>query len=400
MGNTRTGEYSRVAAWIVATWIPLAGLALPDAAAGQAPVSGGYYEHTLQAVAVGSGIELVDASKLRLDLDAGTGAVRFTGNLNALAYHGRLERDIRPYLPDAVVSELEAAGFSTTQTLPASRVWLDNAYLSWTAGSFRVRAGKQQLSWGAGYSYNPTDLFHRKDALDPTYEKEGVATLRADVRWGVGGQLSVIAAPRNTTEASGYAVRVGTHLAAIGYDAAITVHQVEDTVRLDPTSLTPLPQRRRALGLELSGALLGAGVWVEGNYSRMADEEDFARIVAGADYTFNDGTYVMTETLYNGRAKADAPYPTIDWVESLLSGEPVGRWWTLAGVRRDLAALTALELYVFASPDRSFVFNPRVQTSIAQNADITVFGGVTFGRDDGAFAPGLRVLVARGTVYF
>ncbi len=382
--------------------ILLLALACPGAALAQDVDISGYYEHTLQLLrGKGGKTDLIDASKLRVDLSSGLGSsIEFRANVNFLAYHSDLEQDIAPYLPDAVVRDLEAAGFPTTYTMEGSRTWLDNAFLSWTSGGLSVRAGKQQLSWGPAYSFNPTDLFHRKDPLDPTYEKEGVAALRMDYRWGIGGQVSVITAPRGDFESSGYAVRLGTHLSSIGYDVAFTAHQVEDTTGLDPSTLLPVRQRRRAQGIELSGALLGTGVWLEGNYNQMELEEDFARVAFGMDYTTVGGTYLMGEALYNGRAERQNPYPTHDWLSGLYYGEPVGRWWILTGARRDMSALTATELYLFSSPDGSFALNPRFEASIAQNADLLLFGGFTFGTEDGVYPPGLTFLVARATVYF
>ena len=377
-------------------------LGMSETALGQQVDLSGYYEHTLQLLrGKGSGADLIDASKLRVDLFSGVGSsIEFRGNVNFLAYHSDLEQELGPYLPDAVVEGLESMGFPTTYTQEGTRIWLDNAFLSWTSGGFSVRAGKQQLSWGPAYSFNPTDLFHRKDPLDPTYEKEGVAAIRMEYQWGIGGQLGVIAAPRGDIESSGYAVRLGSHLSSIGYDVAFTAHQVEDTTGLDPSTLLPVRQRRRAQGIELSGALLGTGVWLEGNYNQMEMEEDFARIAFGMDYTTEGGTYLMGEALYNGRAERQTPYPTHDWLSSLYYGEPVGRWWFLTGARRDLSALTATEIYLFSSPDGSFALNPRFEASIAQNADLLLFGGITFGSEDGAFPSGLTLLVARATVYF
>ena len=57
-------------------------------------------------------------------------------------------------------------------------------------------------------------------------------------------------------------------------------------------------------------------------------------------------------------------------------------------------------LYFFATPDGSFVLNPRLDVSIAQNADLVIFGGYTMGKDEGAFPPGYLSLVARATVWF
>ncbi len=226
-------------------------LAFPGAALAQDVDISGYYEHTLQLLrGKGGKADLIDASKLRVDLYSGLeSSIEFRANVNFLAYHSDVEQDIAPYLPDAVVRDLEAVGLPTTYTMEGSRTWLDNAFLSWTSGGFSVRAGKQQLSWGPAYSFNPTDLFHRKDPLDPTYEKEGVAALRVDYQWGIGGQLSVITAPQGDLDSSGYAVRLGTHLSSIGYDVAFTAHQVEDSTGLDPSTLLPVRQRRRAQGI-------------------------------------------------------------------------------------------------------------------------------------------------------
>ncbi len=362
----------------------------------------GYYEHTIQMDYTSeTGEQLINASKVRLDLSsAPLGGLGFTGNVNLIVYYGATDRDFRPYLPDAIARELEERGVPVEITLDRSRYFLDNAYLFWDTGSFRVRAGLQQLSWGPAYSFNPTDLFHRKNLLDPTYEKEGVGALRVDYRWGIGGELTAVATPAPRLEEMGYALRAGTHLEAAGYDVAVTLHQVMDSTSLDPETLEPRTQRRRAAGVEASGGLLGLGVWVEGNYNWMDEEPDFLRVVVGADYTFGDGTYVMGETLYNGRSDPRNPYPVHDWLANVYYGEPVGSWWMLAGVRWDLSALVAGSAYLFSSPDGSFVLNPRLDVSLAQNADLVTYGGFTFGHGDGAFPPGLGALVVRATVYF
>ncbi len=363
---------------------------------------GGYYEHTLQADYHPDVKETVmDASKLRVDFSSGlAGGLLFTGNLNFIVYHGRVSRDIRPFLPPSVRAELEAEGIPATVTLERERHYVDNAFLTWEKGHVRLRAGKQQLSWGPAYAFNPTDLFHRKNQLDPTYEKEGVTALRLDATWGIGGDLTAVWAPGDRFAEAGYALRLATHLAPIGYDVALTAHSVTDSTAFDPDTWTPYTQRRRALGLEFSGSLLGLGVWCEGNWNEMEIEPDFARAAFGFDYTLGSGLYLMAEALYNGRAEAGKPYPVHDWFAYIAYGEPVGRWWYLAGVSREVSDLTMGSLYFFGTPDGSYVLNPRLDISIAQNADLIIFGGFTFGTDEGAFPPGMSSVVARATVWF
>ena len=359
----------------------------------------GYYEHTLQVDYHKETKELImDASKLRIDFDSGAGGgLSFTGNVNFIVYHSAMSRDISPYLPPSVRAEL---GETAVYHLPGERTYLDNAYLSWQLDGVRLRAGKQQLSWGPAYSFNPTDLFHRKNQLDPTYEKEGVTALRFDYRWGLAGEFVLIAAPGENLSETGYAVRLGTHLDRIGYDLAFTAHSVTDSTALYPDSWQPFTQRRRAAGLEFSGELFGMGLWFEGNYNWMEVEDPFARMVVGADYTLGSGLYIMGEALYNGRAEADTPYPVHDWLAYIAYGEPVGQWWFLAGLRKDLSDLTFGSFYFFGTPDGSLILNPRLDISIAQNADLVVFGGFTFGDEEGAFPPGLSSVIARATVWF
>ena len=207
-------------------------------------------------------------------------------------------------------------------------------------------------------------------------------------------------APREDLSTSGYAVRLGTHISSIGYDAAITLHHVTDSTSFDTNTLAPVTQSRRAAGLEFSGEVLGLGVWLEGNYNSMELEENFTRVAAGLDYTLGGGLYLMAEALYNGRVEAGLPYPTHDWLASLMYGEPVGRWWILGGLQKDLSDLARGSMYVFTSPDGSAMLNPRLDVSIAQNADLAIFGGITVGKEDGVFAAGLYSMIARANVYF
>jgi len=362
----------------------------------------GYYEHTLSVDYTDKvGEKIIDASKLRLDFGSGSGsAISFKGNINFIIYHSDIHRDITPYLPESAAAQLSAEDIPAVYSLDRQRIYLDNAYLTWNRGTTRLRAGKQQLAWGPAYSFNPTDLFHRKNILDPTYEKEGVTALRFDYMWGLGGQLSLIAAPGEDLSDTGYALRLGTHVSSIGYDVAVTAHSVTDSTAFDASTYEPLRQQRNALGLEFSGSLFGLGVWLEGNYNEMKMEDNFSRVVLGLDYTLMNGLYIIGEALYNGRAEEKGPYPLHDWLANLAYGEPVVRWWFLAGASKDITDLTSGSLFVFGSPDGSMVLNPRLSASIAQNADLVVFGGFTFGEDEGAFPPGLFSLFARATVYF
>lgn len=373
---------------------------LAPAAAGALEL-GGTFEQTLNAYYDEDIHErLLHVSRLRLDFEAGGGAeeLSFHGNINLIRREGQLAFEAAWVLPDAAAEAWSQSWLPASLAYEAEEIHLDNAYLSWRGEHWRLRAGRQQLSWGPGYSYNPTDLFHRKDMLDPSYEKEGVLALRWDRWWGVGGQATLIFKPADEIEETGLALRLAGHGA--GFDAALSVHRVRDETSLDPATLLPRIQTRGALGLELSGEVLGWGLWLEGNANFMESEPDFLRAVVGLDHTFAGGTWLVLEGLFDGRGESEAPYPTDEWANWLLSGEPVGAGWLMAGLRLEPAPLATLGLYAFASPDGSVMLNPRLDLSIAQNADLTIFASTGLGEKEGAFPPELFALTGRLTVFF
>ena len=102
----------------------------------------------------------------------------------------------------------------------------------------------------------------------------------------------------------------------------------------------------------------------------------------------------MFEGLYDERAETEAPYPVDDWLSTIYTGEPVSRY------RKGIGNLYGVGAYLFGGTDGSFMFSPRVDVDIAQNADLTLFGAMSFGDDDGQFVPGMYALTVRAKVYF
>ena len=70
------------------------------------------------------------------------------------------------------------------------------------------------------------------------------------------------------------------------------------------------------------------------------------------------------------------------------------------GIQYDITMLINASVYGFGTPDGSYMINPRLDISIAQNADLVVYGAMTFGDEGGAFPAGLYSGFLRGTVYF
>ncbi|HID29771.1 MAG TPA: hypothetical protein EYP19_07165 [Desulfobacterales bacterium] len=155
--------------------------------------------------------------------------------------------------------------------------------------------GKQQISLGTGYAWNPTDVFNTKDLLDPTYEQPGHNAIRLDVPLGSMYSFTALYAVgdgwKNSDKMLGLKGRI-SHFdySLIGVEKIWTFH---DYTRFDPVRQTylPLPEKRQMVGATTAGELLGLGIWAEYGYNKMENTEDFYELVVGGDYTFDSQTY-------------------------------------------------------------------------------------------------------------
>lgn len=264
----------------------------------------GYFEPQFMGADVKGDFLQLFSNKLRIDLKwDGLENIIFAANFDFITYHGKKTWNILDFLPKDVTSAVpdELKGF---YVLPfEDRIFLDNAYIRFAFKAFDLTVGKQQISLGTGYVWNPTDVFNIKDPLDPTYEQPGQNGLRVDVPLGASSTLTALYAPDDDFKSSAKMVQIKTRLAHFD----LTLIGVEKTWRFhDYTqfdyavmNFAEIPERRRLLGISTSGELFGLGVWVEYAYNWMENSKNFSELVAGWDYTFDFQTYVMMEYYRN-----------------------------------------------------------------------------------------------------
>jgi hypothetical protein len=61
---------------------------------------------------------------------------------------------------------------------------MDRALIKLYFGSFDLIFGKQQIAWGTGYAFNPTDTWNIKDPLNPNGAKIGVLAANLNFFFG------------------------------------------------------------------------------------------------------------------------------------------------------------------------------------------------------------------------
>ena len=150
----------------------------------------------------GSGLDLMDYNKLRLQIEAKP-ASGFSANANLVArtFHGTTSIALADVLPEKFADDiamLAAWDPSYASYTMEDEIFLNDAYFTAREGNFKLRMGKQPFRFGSGYFWNPTDPFTVKDMLDPSYEKEGVTAARFSYALPLQGLLEAWALPRQT----------------------------------------------------------------------------------------------------------------------------------------------------------------------------------------------------------
>jgi hypothetical protein len=338
----------------------------------------GYLEHQFSVNRQGDGWVYLDQNRLRADLNARAGrGVRMSAAVVWQLFRGDTEFRLQDILPGELFADSDAPSVKIE-----NRDFLNHAYVSVRAGPAEVTAGKQYLTWGAAWVFNPTELFRPKDLFEPTYEREGVGAVSAKLPLADLSEILVAFVPEGGFETSGKLIRVRHHLA--GFDLSALVAQVHQ--RTPPPDLGEPPgkfRRRWTVGGDLSGEIFGLGVWAEGTWSDHAGE-GWAEVTLGGNYTLSDGTLLLVEGFYNGRGDWDKPYAKEEWL-GILSGHrrTLGRGTVAAMVSRPVRQLWSLGASALANlGDGSFALIPSVSHSFAENVDF-LFNGILFSGSEG-----------------
>jgi hypothetical protein len=287
------------------------------------------------------------------------------------------------------------------------RTFLDNAYARVTFEHADVTVGKQQISLGAGYVWNPTDIFNIKDILDPTYEQPGHNAVRLDLPMGR-YRISGIYAPEDTWENSAKLIEFKGALGHFDYSllAIEKIWRFHDYTRFETQTLSfqELPERRRLYGASTAGELLGLGLWAEYAYNDMQTSDNFYELVVGMDYTFDFQTYIMLEFYRNTLAKDEhQQYDLNDWMRYFATEQKaIARdqvYLLMQHPVTDFITLGASTIYAIS--DNSLAVVPTMYYSFAENMEVFAYINFNMGQDGTAYSEQQgNGLLLRARIYF
>ncbi|MCP4725416.1 MAG: hypothetical protein GY863_10290 [bacterium] len=362
----------------------------------------GYYEPQFTGFKIGEDFLQLTSNKLRIDLERSiSDRITFKANYDFITYNGQTTFFITDYLVEDITSALPPGSRENYIINFANREFLDNAYLKIAFNRFDLTVGKQQVSPGTGYAWNPTDIFNTKNVLDPTYEQPGQNAVRADIPIGSSSNLMLLYSPENDPQHSGKFIR---YKATLGHFDISVLGGERYWSLSDFNTFVFRQERRRITGMDIAGELFGIGVWSEWAYNNMEISEDFLEGLIGFDYTFESGLYMLNEFYHNEQGKSDHNnYGLNDWIRNFYAETRAlsrDQWYSyLSYPATDLLNIGASA--IASLNDGSFAIVPMAIYNFDDNLDFTIFGNFYSGSEGKTYSSLLgNGLLIRARYYF
>ncbi len=343
------------------------------------PELGGYFENQLLVQEYNKNAMTTDYNKLRVDIHNDWNEnLSFNADFILKSYHGKTEFNLLDFMPSALTESYAIQMNQEADSLkPAfgfayqNEYFLDNVYVSFYSKHFNLRVGKQQLPWGSGYAWNPTDLFNTKNLMDPTYEKTGVNAIKAEVPFLQEGKFTAIYSPSEDFAKSTYAFQLKEH--ANGFDIS-TCYVIRNYSSYNYYTFQETLENQQMAGLDFSGSIMGVGLHGEFAVNFMEKSKNYQQYLVGADYTLSNGLFLMAEYYYNGKGEsASSDYTLNSWMNMLGSyGENLGRNYLYAGQSLLVGDyLTCSNFVIVNADDKSAIVMPWFDFLFGDNVTLT-----------------------------
>ena len=376
----------------------------------------GYFENQLMGQEQRGDYFLIDYNKLRLDMDAEIDkSLSFSANVNFKTLHGKTTLNLLDYLPESTVNNYYSflttnTGMTPEQVRPqfeytlSSEIFLDNVYASYYSKYFNVRVGKQQIPWGTGYVWNPTNVFHNKNMLDPTYEQTGVNAIKVEVPFKGEGMLTGVVSVNDKFDNSIYALKAKKYL--VGFDVSLSYVFYEYSMT-DFYLFQEIKENRQQIGGDFSGSIGSIGIYGEAVYRMKTKEngsDNYVNCVIGLNYFFQNGLSLLGEYYYNEKGKSDyKDYDINSWM--LYAGpyaENLGQHYIYAGSILPIGNYFNFSTFVLYNiSDKSGIFYPWLVYSLGDNAELMGTVYIPFGESENTEFAGYGIGgMARIRVYF
>ena len=350
----------------------------------------GYYESEYDHIQLANKSYNFGYNKLRLDLESRPNENVMVGaNFNFRLYHGKTEWNLIDFIP---MDTVEVNGEQITSYTESfiDEIYLDNIYLRTSFQLIDFTIGKQPISLGTGYAWNPLDIFNRKDLIDPTYEQTGINALRMEIPVMDGGTLDIIIEPDSTWDMSSKLIQLKSSLGSFDFSL-----NGGNQYHLIPDGNSGYAYDHVFFGGgSIVGELWEFGLWGETLWSLDADN-NFGEIVFGIDHTFYNGFYLMAEYFHNSLG-AEKNEVTFDHYLYNINGEihSLMQNYIFAMGMYNFTNYISSSLLVFGNlDDQSFILAPQLNWDAFEDVTLGAWVSQSFGENDSEF--GIQDLALR-----
>ncbi|MCX7725273.1 MAG: hypothetical protein N2053_00340 [Chitinispirillaceae bacterium] len=270
-----------------------------------------------------------------------------------------------------------------TSLYPKNSIVLDRALVKLYLKYVDLFIGRQTIGWGTGYAFNPTDVWNKKNPVDPNAPKVGINAVRAEIPIGNLSSLSMVASVGTNIKTSSGGLRLKSNLKSYDYSLSFMRVYTPDAFILG------LPERV-ILGVDFSGEIKGVGIFgeaaainphFEGKRYTNIDSLYFQTDI-GFYYTFKNGLYIIAEYYFNNLGAKDKKDYNLRHFLYLLNGDMsgMGRHYGFAGITKDFLRYWKIELFALGNlTDRSVMILPSVEYMHNENISIKIGASISVG---------------------
>ena len=255
---------------------------------------------------------------------------------------------------------------------------LDRLYMALNRQWGSVRVGRQAVTWGNGFIFNPMDLFNPfpPTAIDRDY-KVGDDMINAQFSLAQIGNANLLYVARRDPDDNRVAVDQASIAAKLHVAAATTEFDLMGSKHFDDI----------VAGIGSTGYLGDAAWRLDGTWTFLDDGDDYLSLMANMDYSwvwFEKNVYGFVEYYFNGLGKNNYPNALLDpnISERLARGElfVLGRNYISGHIQIELHPLFQVFFTAINNiEDPSGILQPYATWDITQNLRLTGGLSVSYG---------------------
>jgi hypothetical protein len=355
----------------------------------------GYFESEMDILQLGTEKYNFGYNKFRLGVETRPNDnVLIGANINAQQYWGKTSWNLFDFVPGYTEN-----GYTMNFVLPDT-IMLDNMYMRISFPLLDLTLGRQQISPGVGYAWNPTDIFNHKSLMDPSYEQTGVDVIRLYMPLGNRSSFNSIIQPSDNFGSSTVQFALGAGWGRFDFGMNLTKQFASSNTT--PILGDPFVEERFLLGGSMVGEVLGWGVWTELAYNKLIAtafppwssiaypevHKPYSEILIGLDHTFDNSVYLLAEFLHNEHGVGKLSDLTVNDYLVNLGGsthslmQDYGFFYLMLPPM-DYITLSALAIANFN--DNSGTIAPQFDWNAFENTNISLQASGSWGASDTEF---------------